>query len=66
MSQESLPNPQSEWEDAVRRIELDGLKAEQQLLIGQGLNNLPAQQKYKELSQSIARLMRVIETSKSS
>ena len=66
MSQESLPNPQSEWEDAVRRIELDGLKAEQQLLIGQGLNNLPAQQKYKELSQSITRLMRVIETSKSS
>lgn len=66
MSQESLPNPQSEWEDAVRRIELDGLKAEQELLIGQGLNNLPAQQKYKELSQSITRLMRVIETSKSS
>jgi DNA primase len=65
MSQESLPNPQSEWEDAVRRIELDGLKAEQQVLIGQGLNNLAAQQKYQELSQSITRLMRVIETSKS-
>ena len=65
MSQESLPNPQSEWEDAVRRIELDGLKAEQQALIGQGLNNLAAQQKYQELSQSITRLMRVIESSKS-
>ena len=66
MAQESLPNPQSEWEDAVRRIELDGLKAEQQALIGQGLNNLAAQQKYQELSQSITRLMRVIESSKSS
>ena len=65
MSQESLPNPQSEWEDAVRRIELDGLKADQQALIGQGLNNLAAQQKYQELSQSITRLMRVIESSKS-
>jgi DNA primase len=65
MSQESLPNPQSEWEDAVRRIEMDGLKAEQQALIGQGLNNLAAQQKYQELSQSITRLMRVIESSKS-
>jgi DNA primase len=65
MAQEPLPNPQSEWEDAVRRIELDGLKAEQQVLIGQGLNNLQAQQKYKELSQSITRLMRVIESSKS-
>lgn len=65
MAQEPLPNPQSEWEDAVRRIELDGLKAEQQALIGQGLNNLHAEQKYKELSQSITRLMRVIESSKS-
>ncbi len=65
MAQEPLPNPQSEWEDAVRRIELEGLKAEQQVLIGQGLNNLQAEQKYKELSQSIARLMRVIESSKS-
>ena len=64
MSQESLPNPQSEWEDAVRRIELDGLKAEQQTLIEQGLNNLAAQQKYQELSQSITRLIRVIESSK--
>jgi hypothetical protein len=35
-------------------------------LIGQGLNNLAAQQKYQELSQSITRLMRVIESSKSS
>jgi len=65
MAQEPLPNPQSEWEDAVRRIELDGLKAEQQVLIGQGLNNLHAEQKYKELSQSITRLIRVIESSKS-
>lgn len=64
MSQESLPNPQSEWEDALRRIELDSLKAEQQALIGLGLNNLASQQKYQELSQSITRLMGVIETSK--
>lgn len=65
MAQEPLPNPQSEWEDAVRRIELDGLKAEQQALISQGLNNLHAQQKYRELSLSITRLMRVIESGKS-
>jgi len=65
MTQEPLPNPQSEWEDAVRRIELDGLKAEQQALIAEGLNNLPAEQKYKELSQSITRLIRVIEASRS-
>lgn len=65
MAQEPLPNPQSEWEDAVRRIEMDGLKAEQQALISLGLNNLHAQQKYQELSLSITRLMKVIESNKS-
>ncbi|MDO9025563.1 toprim domain-containing protein, partial [Zwartia sp.] len=65
MAQEDLPNPQSEWEDAIRRIELDALKAEQQALIAQGLNNLQSQQKYQELSQRITRLMRVIESNKS-
>ena len=65
MAQEDLPNPQSEWEDAIRRIELDALKAEQHALIEQGLNNLQSQQKYQELSQRITRLIRVIESNKS-
>lgn len=65
MAQEPLPSPQTEWEDAVRRIELDGLKAEQQALVAQGLNNLQAQQNYRELSQRISSLIRVIESNKS-
>lgn len=64
MSQEALPDPQKEWEDALRRIELDSLKHEQEALIQQGENNLQLQQKYGELSVRIARLIRAIEAGK--
>jgi DNA primase len=60
-----LPSPQVEWEDALRRIELQSLRQEQEALIQSGLNNLDSQQKYRELSQRISRLMRAIESSKS-
>ena len=62
MAQEPLPEPQAEWDDAVKRIELDSLRHEQELLIRQGLNNLELQQNYRELSQRIARLMGAIES----
>jgi len=64
MAQETLPNPQAEWEDAVRRIELESLKAEQEALIADGLNNLQSQQNYQELSGRISRLIKVIESVK--
>jgi DNA primase len=64
MTQEPLPNPQGEWEDALRRIELESLKSEQEALIAEGLNNLQSQQNYRELSSRITRLMWVIEASK--
>ncbi|MEY3739587.1 MAG: hypothetical protein RLZZ192_262 [Pseudomonadota bacterium] len=66
MAQETLPNPQAEWEDAVRRIELESLKAEQEALVAQGLNNLQSQQNYQELSGRITRLIKVIESVKTS
>ena len=64
MAQESLPNPQAEWEDALRRIELESLKSEQEALIAGGLNNLESQQNYRELSSRMSRLMGLIESSK--
>jgi DNA primase len=64
MVQEPLPQPQVEWEDALRRIELDSLKSEQESLIAGGLNNLDSQQNYRELSSRITRLIKVIEASK--
>lgn len=64
MAQDPLPNPQGEWEDALRRIELESLKSEQEGLIAGGLNNLQSQQNYRELSSRITRLIGVIESSK--
>ena len=64
MAQDPLPNPQAEWEDALRRIELESLKSEQESLIAGGLNNLQSQQNYRELSSRIVRLIMVIEASK--
>ena len=64
MAQDPLPNPQAEWEDALRRIELESLKSEQESLIAGGLNNLQSQQNYRELSSRITRLIGVIEASK--
>ena len=66
MAQEVLPDPQKEWEDALRRIELESLRQEQGALIAQGENNLQLQQKYGELSQRIARLIRAIDAGKAS
>ncbi|MEI8402520.1 MAG: DNA primase, partial [Alcaligenaceae bacterium] len=57
MTQEPLPNPQGEWEDALRRIEVESLKSEQEALIAGGLNNLESQQNYRELSSRITRLI---------
>ena len=64
MAQEDLPDPQREWEDALRRIELDSLRHEQEVLIEQGLNNLQLVQNYRELSQHISRLIMAIEAGK--
>jgi len=64
MSQEELPDPQAEWEDALRRIEIDNLKREQSELIGQGENNLQISAKYQELSRRIARLISVVKSSR--
>lgn len=57
MAQDELPHPESEWEDALRRIEIDNLKREQNELIASGENNLQLSQKYQELSRRITRLI---------
>ena len=53
MAQEELPHPQKEWEDALRRIELDALRAEQMALVQQGVNDPAVRAQYMELSQRI-------------
>lgn len=53
MAQTDLPDPQAEWEDALRRIELDSLKRAQADLITQGLSEPRAIEQYQELSRRI-------------
>ena len=56
MAQTDLPEPQAEWEDALRRIELDRLKREQALLAEQGLNDEQSIRRYQELAARVAGL----------
>jgi len=50
LAEEDLPDPQAEWNDALRRIELDMIKAEQTALVLAGLKEAAEQQRYQELN----------------
>lgn len=50
LAQEDLPEPQTEWDDALRRIEFDAARAEMAKLAEAGLSSADALQRYQELS----------------
>ncbi|RAP60002.1 DNA primase [Achromobacter sp. HZ01] len=50
LSQEDLPDPQTEWDDALRRIEFDSARAEMAKLAAAGLGTEEARKRYLELS----------------
>lgn len=56
MAQTDLPDPQTEWEDALTRIELDSLKREQAFLVSCGLKEPEQVARYQELARRIAGL----------
>lgn len=56
LAQEDLPDPQTEWNDAMRRIELDAIKAEQSTLVMTGLKDDVSRKRYHELTRRIALL----------
>jgi DNA primase len=56
LAQEELPDPQGEWNDALRKIELDSIKAEQSALIVAGLKDEASQRRYQELTRRLALL----------
>jgi DNA primase len=58
MGQTDLPDPQSEWEDALGRIELDNLKRAQAALVVEGLDDPKAIAQYQELARRIHGLKR--------
>lgn len=56
LNQEDLPDPQTEWNDALCRIELNSIKAEQSALIETGLKDDISRKRYQELTRRIALL----------
>ncbi len=56
LAQEDLPDPHAEWNDAMRRIELDAIKAEQSALVNAGLKDDISRKRYHELTRRIALL----------
>lgn len=54
LDQEDLPHPQIEWNDALRRIELEAIKAEQSALVEAGLRDDASRKRYQELTRRIA------------
>ncbi|NYT66554.1 DNA primase [Alcaligenaceae bacterium] len=56
LGHDDLPDPQTEWNDALRRIELDAIKAEQSALVASGLKDDVSQRRYHELTRRIALL----------
>ncbi len=59
LGQEDLPNPQAEWNDALQRIELTAIKAEQLALIRDGLKDEFSRRRYQELTRRITLLTSV-------
>lgn len=56
LEQEDLPDPLAEWNDALHRIELDAIKAEQSELIAGGLKDETSRQRYQKLTRRLALL----------
>jgi len=56
LEQEDLPDPWAEWNDALHRIELETIKAEQSELIAGGLRDDASRLRYQELTRRLALL----------
>jgi DNA primase len=53
LAEEDLPDPHTEWNDALRRIELEAIKAEQSALVASGMKDEASRKRYQELSRRI-------------
>ncbi|MDN5843733.1 MAG: DNA primase [Alcaligenaceae bacterium] len=57
LEQDELPDPQAEWNDALRQIELQVVRAEQNALIASGLSSEADRTRYQDLGRRLARLL---------
>ena len=60
IAEEDLPNPQAEWDDALRRIEFDSIQIEMAALAQTGLVDEQAKKRYQTLSQRKTVLSRAV------
>ena len=60
LAQETLPEPLAEWNDAVQRMEIESIKAEQSALIASGMPEEADRQRYQALARRLAQLTRVM------
>lgn len=56
LTQEDLPDPLTEWNDALHRIELEAIKTEQSVLIQSGLKDDASRERYQTLTRRLALL----------
>jgi len=54
MREEELPDPQTEWEDALQRIEILVWKAERDALVAAGSLDAAARERYQALGTRLA------------
>jgi DNA primase len=54
LSEEELPNPQAEWDDALHKIEFDSIRSEMGELVLSGLKEQSERDRYQELSRRLA------------
>lgn len=53
LEQEDLPDPVAEWNDALHRIELESIRAEQSELIAAGLKDEVSRERYQKLTERL-------------
>lgn len=60
LAEDTLPEPLAEWNDAVQRVEIEGIKAEQSALIAAGMPEEADRQRYQALARRLVQLTRVM------
>lgn len=57
LQEDDLPHPKQEWNDALRKIQIEAIKQEQSELIAVGLPDAASRQRYQDLSRRLAQLL---------
>jgi len=60
LAEDALPDPLAEWNDAVQKVEIEGIKAEQSALIASGMPAEADRLRYQALGRRLVQLTRVI------